>query len=554
MPALFFSLALAAAPSGHLDAAGSALIGGWARDPDYPAPIPVHVWIDGEIAHGMLADALRTDLPFSDQEHGFTWVPPLLGPGPHEVIVFAIGVDASGTPDGENIALTGSPSSIDAGCAGMQEPALSWCLGVPAYYRQRAADTEYLFNDRIRVGVNGSYGGAILELYGPDHSTNLVAEHGGGAVQLSVWGYEEKGANGWFGTGQGVCDPTSFPDEASCLAQHDSCQLWCCDEGAHVTNCTTVKSCVGWGAGAPFNPIQAQAQDCGWDSGTNDVDSLVRSGDAVTTRKSSPWHFTRTDALAGMVFEQTTTLHDAYVQLDYRITYSGPYTLSSHPQEIPALFPGVGMNHSYWFYTGDAPYTGGGVSSSVGAADGPMLRFDGRAPYPHGSYDAVLTEHWVSVCDESGARCLTLATFSEPYKEVDCAGTPWHGYGYMTPLGGFAIEPGMDVQVRAFLFPARYDQVLAGKTVRDWIVGLAATELPVDPGDTSDPDDSAVDSPVDSLVDSPIDSGSKDSSPREEQPPGLARRLEGCGCAASSAGTPFAAPLLALLVLARRRP
>ena len=123
------------------------------------------------------------------------------------------------------------------------------------------------------------------------------------------------------------------------------------------------------------------------------------------------------------------------------------------------------------------------MSSSIGAVDGPMLRFDGRAPYPHGDHDAVVTEHWVSVCDESGAHCLTLATFSEPYKEVDCAGTPWKGYGYMTPLGGFRIEPGMDVQVRAFLFPARFDQVLAGKTVRDWIVELAATELPtVDPG------------------------------------------------------------------------
>ena len=193
------------------------------------------------------------------------------------------------------------------------------------------------------------------------------------------------------------------------------------------------------------------------------------------------------------------------------------------------------------------------MSSSIGAADGPMLRFDGRAPYPHGDHDAVVTEHWVSVCDESGAHCLTLATFSEPYKEVDCAGTPWKGYGYMTPLGGFRIEPGMDVQVRAFLFPARFDQVLAGKTVRDWIVELAATELPtVDPGDTQDPDDSAVDSRVDSPVDSPVDSEpTKDTARTAERPPGVAKRLEGCGCAASSTGLPLAVVLLVLLVLRR---
>ena len=549
---MFFSaVALAAAPHGNLDAADADRIGGWARDPDWPAPIAVHIYIDGEIAHGMSADALRTDLPYADQDHGYTWVPPLLGPGPHEVIAYAIGVDSTGNPDGENIALSGSPTSMDAGCAGFQQPALDWCNGVPAYYRDRAADTEYLFNDRIRVGVNGSYGGAVLELYGADHSTNLLAEHGGGAVQLSVWGYEEKGANGWFGTGDGVCDPTSYASEGQCLAQHATCQIWCCDEGAHVTDCSTVKSCVGWGAGAPLNPIQAQARDCGWDSDTNDVDTLTRSEDSVTTRKSAPWHFTQTDAMEGMVFEQTTTLHDAYVQLDYRVTYSGPYTLSNHPQEIPAVFPGVGMNHSYWFYTGDAPYSGGAVRSSIGAADGPMLRFEGRGPYPHPNHDEVVTEHWVSVCDSAGAHCLTLATFSELYKEVDCAGTPWLGYGYMTPLGGFNIEPGMDVSVRAFLFPGRYDEVLEGRTVRDWIYELAKTELPETPVDTDGPGETDIPSETDSPPDSPQD----DSEPEGESadpvdPPGGTARLDRCGCSSPGGGGLL---LLLPLLLARRR-
>lgn len=553
---LFFALeaAMAASPHGYLDDADITRIGGWARDPDHPGPIAVHIYIDGEIAHGMSADALRSDLPYSDQEHGYTWVPPLLGPGPHEVVVYAIGVDASGVPDGENLALTGSPMSMDEGCTGFEHAALDWCNGVPQYYRSRADDTEYLFNDNLRVGVNGSYGGTILELYGADHSTNLVTEHGGGAVQLSVWGYEEKGADGWFGTGDGVCDPTSYASEAACLAHHSTCQLWCCDDGAHVPDCSTVSSCVDWGAGAPFNPIQAQARDCGWDSSTNDVDSLTRSGDAVTIRKANPWHFTQTDSFDGMVFEQTTTLHDAYVQLDYRITYSGPYTLSDHPQEIPALFPGVGMNHSYWFYTGSAPYSGGTVSSSIGASDGPFLRIDGRGPYPHGAYDQVITEHWVSVCDDSGAHCLTLATFSEPYKEIDCAGTPWRGYGYMTPLGGFNIEPGMDVQARAFLFPGRWDQVIAGKTVRDWIYELAVSELPEGGGgDTQDPDPQDSEPPTDS------EPQGQDSTPEQQDseprrfvaPPGASTRLDGCGC--SGVGTGGAWLLAALVLAAGRR-
>jgi hypothetical protein len=572
------SAAWAAQAEGYLDSATTTVIGGWARDPDHTGPIAVHIYIDGEIAHAMLADALRPDLPYADQNHGFTWTPPFMGSGNHQVNVYAIGVDSSGAPDGVNPDLSGSPTRVTGSCAGAAEPALTWCNGVPNYYRDRAADTEYLFNDQLRVGVNGSYGGAILELYGADHSFNLLAEHGGGAVQLSVWGYEERGSDGWFATGDGVCDPSSYASEASCLAAgHSSCQLWCCDEGAHVANCSTVDSCVDWGAGAPFNPIQAQARDCGWDSSSNDVDYVSNTGSAVTTRKNGPYHFTRSDAFTGMLFEQTTTLHDAYVEIDYRIAYTGPYTLSEHPQEIPAVFPGEGMNHSYHYYTGSSPYSdaGGAVSSSVGASHGPLLGIVDRDPYPHGSVDVTITEHWVSACDVSAAHCLTLAVFSEQYKEIDCADYPWSGYGYLTPLGGFRIEPGMDERFTAFLFPGRYDASIAGKTVREWIFELATTELPPEdePEDTGegpdDPEDSGEgpDDPEDSGEgpDDPEDTqGEEPADPDDTQvedsdqpgrPPGdqVDGAPLGCGCRQLPGGPAALAVLLGLLGLVWRR-
>ncbi len=210
--------AAAAPPTGYLDAANASMVGGWARDPDWPGPIAVHVYIDGEIAHGLVAGALRPDLPFPDQDHGFTWTPPLQGAGSHSVVAYAIGVDAAGNPDGENPALVNSPGTIAAGCAGLPAPSSWWCAGVPAYYANRAADTEYLYNASLRAGVNTSYGGTVFEFYGPDHSRNLLAEHGGGAVQLSVWGYEPSGPAGWFADGDGVCDPAPYPSEAACLA------------------------------------------------------------------------------------------------------------------------------------------------------------------------------------------------------------------------------------------------------------------------------------------------------------------------------------------------
>ena len=469
--------AWAAAPEGHADAIGPTLIGGWARDPDYPGPIPVHIYIDGKLAHAMSAAALRPDLPYADQDHGYTWIPPVLGAGTHPVIVYAIGVNAAGVPDGQNVALSGSPANIADGCNGLTEPALTWCQGVPNYYVHRAADTAYLYNDQLRVGVNGSYGGTILELYAADHAFNLLAEHGGGAVQLSIWGYDPVGPDAWFAQGDGVCDPQPYATEAACLgAGHTSCRIWCCSQGAHVPDCTTVRSCVGWGAGAPFNPIQAQAADCGWDSPTNDVDQLQTGTGTVYISKTGPYHFTETDAMAGLTWEETATLHMAYVELDYRITYSGPYSLTTHPQEIPAVFPAWGMNHTYFYYDGSNPWAdpSSAVTTATTPANGLMLRLANRAPYPHSNVDAVLTEPWVTACNAARDHCLTVAMLSPQYKEVNAAAYPGNGYGYLTPLGGFAITPGMDEQFTAYLFPYRHDQVVAGRTVRQWIYDLAA--------------------------------------------------------------------------------
>jgi len=574
--------AAAAPPTGNLDLASPTHVGGWARDPDHPGPIAVHVYIDGEIAHGFAADALRPDLPFPDQDHGFGWVPPLLGPGTHTVDVYAIGVDASGVPDGENPPLPSSPGFIADGCNGLPDPASWWCAGVPAYYEDRAADTEYLFSDTLRAGINTSYGGTVFELYGPDHSRNLLAEHGGGAVQLSVWGYEPLGAAGWFADGDGVCDPVPYPSEAACLAAgHASCRIWAHSGGAHVADCASVQAC-GWGAGAPFNPIQAQAAGCGWDSPTNDVDLVITSAGQVHVEHGAPYHFTQTNSMAGVTFEQTATLGDAWLRLDYHLTYTGPWTLVEHPQEIPALFPGDGMHASYSYYAGGSPWTdpASPVTTVAAPPAGLMLRLDGRGPWPHPSWDDVITEYWVSACDAAQQHCLTVAVFSEQYKEIDCAASPGNGYGYLTPLGGFALVPGLDEQFTAFLFPGRWDDVLAGQTVRWWIHQLAATELP--PGDDDDAapdDDDAGDDDVapddddaapdddDSAPDdddarpADDDAGPDDDDDAPDDDDGapddddsLPPIVQDCGCRAGPAPAAPALLLALVVTLARRRP
>src|SRR5262245_54349102 len=65
---------------GTLDAAVSVgcSVAGWARDPQNASPIQVRIYANGDSNSGVLvatilADLLRSDLPFADQNHGFDY-------------------------------------------------------------------------------------------------------------------------------------------------------------------------------------------------------------------------------------------------------------------------------------------------------------------------------------------------------------------------------------------------------------------------------------------------------------------------------------------------
>src|SRR4029077_17555418 len=70
-------------------------------------------------------------------------------------------------------------------------PVAGWCRDMAVYWQNRQRDTTPLFNKYVWIGVNNSYGGLIAQLYGEDRSTNLLQEHGGSAMQISLWGYDK---------------------------------------------------------------------------------------------------------------------------------------------------------------------------------------------------------------------------------------------------------------------------------------------------------------------------------------------------------------------------
>lgn len=92
-------------PVGNVDSVSvsgqSAIVGGWALDPDTTAPIEVHVYVDGRFATYGYAGGSRPDVgaafPGYGDAHGFN-LPVALSPGRHEICAYAINAGGSINP------------------------------------------------------------------------------------------------------------------------------------------------------------------------------------------------------------------------------------------------------------------------------------------------------------------------------------------------------------------------------------------------------------------------------------------------------------------------
>lgn len=488
-------------PEGSLDLVDGTSIAGWAKDIDFNGPILIHIFVDGDLVSQSQnpSSSFIVKAPFANKnrpdvgDHAFHWIHSPLGYGPHTIRAYAIGVDSTGSPDGQSTELINSPKQLNLNCERLVGNELEWCQNTPNYWITRQNDTKLIWNDYLKIGINNSYGGLITQLYNQDDSFNLIEEHGGSAVQISIYGYDttnpdKRGA--WFGRKDnvpGYCDATRYETETACLVNNDHCRQFGAAYGAHVANCVNVLPCNNTEVGWPLNPIQAQGVNCSWEDPSNNVSSFSQPTNnswQITNNNFS--NYSKSSLFPGLNLTQTVTLEDAYVKLDYQLNYSGPYTLDPHPQEFPAVFTAENMRSHYYYYNGSQPYTN--FNSSVITINNPppnnrILKFPEYQGIHQDNFDTA-TEHWWGACNQDESHCLTVATFDTQLIQRAYIKTLSAGGSYLTPLAEVGFKPGDQYQFTVYLFPYKWNQIVNGKTIREHIYNLRGNPTPL-PGDAN---------------------------------------------------------------------
>ena len=107
----------------------------------------------------------------------------------------------------------------------------------------------------------------------------------------------------------------------------------------------------------------------------------------------------------------------------------------------------------------------------------PPVENDGKYMRSEEQYKGNIREGWWSVCNASEDMCMTVACFSDLTESVDFNLNKKDGHGYLTPQSFFAVDPAKTITWTIYLFPDKYDGVVAGKTVRDWVYELAPADF-----------------------------------------------------------------------------
>ena len=369
---------------------------------------------------------------------------------------------------------------------------VDWC-GWTGYMASRTTDTVYQYNDYVRIGMNRRFGGTVFELYGTD-KMDRIQQNPGGALQMALYGddlgYAPAGSpSGWFASNPSPTflppnstgwDNYPYPTEAACLAAHPGGTVSCRQELAvdNVSDDVTNVGCAddGQDAGSGFNPVQAVSLNCWYGDPNNYVDSTTSPAPGfVAMTKTAPNNYSKSSNVPGLTWTQTTQVIGPFAQITYDMV--GDNTLRKmFPdfQELPAIFTHGSIGDVVYYYGGPSPYNS--ISSQVTKAtiaqgSYAVLGFPNRTNYGAG-YNNALSEEWASMCDITSTQCITIASFSPNAKIIETSNQSASNNSYFGIHGFFTLAPGLKERSTVFIAPYRFDAVVAGMSVRQWIYQL----------------------------------------------------------------------------------
>jgi hypothetical protein len=209
------------------------------------------------------------------------------------------------------------------------------------------------------------------------------------------------------------------------------------------------------------------------------VDSVTSpQPNVVVLSKQGPQQFTKSTSaqVSNLIWSELGHVEGPLALLSYHITYSGGQAWSSAEQEIPAIFLNNGFKSGVlYYYSGSQPYINPN-SSVTQASTASGSTFASHFFFPKRStpnFDSLtpgqgdqMTEDWLSLCDPTGVKCVTVASFSPD--ALDVTYIPGSN-AYFALHGQFAIKPGLNKTITLWIAPYRFDDVVGGMTVRDWI-------------------------------------------------------------------------------------
>lgn len=383
----------------------------------------------------------------------------------------------------------------DTGASGLVTNS-DWC-GWASYMASRTTDTVYQYNDYVRVGMNQRFGGTVFELYGTD-KLDRIQQNPGGALQIALYGDDlgyapPTAKRGWFAfnTDQqflppntGGWDNTPYPTQAACQAKHPGAGQTCREELAednvsddiHEVGCAN----AGQDAGGGFNPVQAVSLNCWYGDANNYVDTTTSPAPGfVAMTKTAPNNYSKSTNVPGLTWTQTTQVVGPFAQLTYDIVGDKNLrTMYQDFQELPAIFPGAGIGDVTYFYKGNNPYNALSepvTMAKVTQGNYAVLAFPNRTDYGTGTNDG-MTEDWASMCDATSTRCITVVSFSPDAKIIETSNQSAANNSYFGIHGFFTLAPGLKVRTTTFIAPYRFDAVVGGLSVRQWIYQLHANQ------------------------------------------------------------------------------